>query len=327
MSKKSFNGKYLTLENVRVYYDEKNDSISLTSKDKDIPQGKSFNLTLNNGKEAETILRDMLEEKKMLPESYLSSLPDYVGYEDREGPSGWDVIPLGIGRGGREISWNTTKAPHLLLNGSTGSGKSIIERLIIDHCLGHADKWRILAVDLKGVEFKAYLSKHAMMGVATNVEDACESIELMHQTMHSRYGIMKEKGINRYQDLDGAQSMIMVIDEIHALAKSGIQTPESERLDKLVAIAYRQLDDLSRLGRSAGLHLVIATQRHDTNVINGEFKMNLSARIAASRMTEEGSKNLLGCDKASRLPSIRGRGYFRQFDKGEECQFYYKKQL
>lgn len=327
MSKKPFKGNYLTLENVRISYDPKNDSIHLTSKDSDIPKGESFHLTLNTGRDAERILRTMLEDKKMMPEGYLKALPSQAVRPLDAPASPWDKFPLGIGRGGREIAWDVSNLPNLLLAGGTGSGKSVIERLIFQHCFDNPENWRVMGIDLKRVEFSPYINHPQVISISTTIQNAAAATETLHGIMMDRYQLMEATGVNNIKDLPSKPFSIMLIVDESAmlLSKSGIKTPEGIAEDALKRTIRKNIEDIARLGRSAGVHLALATQRADADVFGGEFKANFSVLAHIGRASHASSYVLLGNDNATKVaPSVRGRGYIQMLGAGEECQFYYR---
>jgi DNA segregation ATPase FtsK/SpoIIIE-like protein len=147
--------------------------------------------------------------------------------------------------------------------------------------------------------------------------------------MMNRYEQMEQLGVNHFKDLPEMPYALMVmIDESYMfLAPSGIKTDEAKEEDALKGEASKAIGDIARLGRAAGVHLVLATQRPDATVIYGELKQNLAARIAAGRMDSIASGMTLDNDNATRLPgNIKGRGYFQTFGEGEQFQGYFAPQ-
>lgn len=260
----------------------------------------------------------------LTPVTHIPERAEYKGSEH----SKWDEIPLGIGTNG-EVVWEISKAPHALVTGSTGAGKSVLQRNLIFHCIQHPDKWRFLGIDVKMVELTPYRKyEPVVMGVAVDVEEGVEIIRYANEEMQNRYKMMTEKGVNNFRDLaDPPHALMIMIDESYAfLATTGNKTDEGKAKDALKGEASAAIGDIARLGRAAGVHLVMATQRPDATVIYGELKQNLSARIAAGRADTIASQMTLDNDQATRLPPIKGRGYFQQHGAGEQFQGYFAEQ-
>ena len=259
------------------------------------------------------------------PVTHILDYAPYPGSSDGE----WNKIPVGVGTDG-VVTWDVSVAPHALVTGTTGGGKSTIQRNLIFHCIQHSDRWRFLGIDVKRVELSPYVKYDpVVMGIATNVEDGVEIIRYANEEMMNRYEQMEGLGVNHFKDLPEMPYALMVmIDESYMfLAPSGIKTDEGKAEDALKGEASKAIGDIARLGRAAGVHLVLATQRPDATVIYGELKQNLACRIAAGRMDSIASSMTLDNDNATRLPgNIKGRGYIQAFGEGEQFQGYFAPQ-
>lgn len=256
----------------------------------------------------------------------VEDLPEKVDYKGA-GPFEWHTFPLGVGLGpkGQEIvsyAVNKNKTnlyyPHILIAGTTGSGKSVIQRNIIFHCIQHNDMWRFLGVDLKRVElgvFRKYTE--TVLGIATTLEDGVEICRYARDIMNARYAKMEQAGVTLFLDMvdDGGKpdkAILLMIDEAFMfMSPEGIKNEEGKMRDELHAEASQLIGDIARLGRAAGVHLVLATQRPDATVIKGELKNNLDVRIAAGRLDSIPSNMVLDSQAATILPPIKGRGIVR----------------
>jgi S-DNA-T family DNA segregation ATPase FtsK/SpoIIIE len=326
MVKKPFRGNYLELK-VRVSYDKKTDTVHLTSKDKDLQAERGFHMTLNGGRDAEYILRELLEREGMIPKDKSRILPDRAFFGDSPSHKIWNHFPLGLDGNDEEVIWDPTVAPHILLAGSCGSGKSVVQRNIIFHCIQNSDKWSVIGIDLKQVELSPYKKYDSTVeSIATTFEEAFEAIEEAHQRMFDRYEVMEKQGVNNYQDLvEAPRALMLVIDEAYVLlAPIGRKTLEQEKEEPLREIMSKKLEEIARLGRAAGIHLSISSQRPDAKILHGEFKQNLSARLAMGRMSPPASAITLDNDQATKIHgAVKGRGYFQEFGEGAYFQAYF----
>ena len=271
----------------------------------------------------------------------VEDLPTMVEYKGA-GPFEWHTFPIGVGLGskGQEIvsySVNKNKTgiyyPHLLLGGTTGSGKSVIQRNIIFHCIQHNDMWRFLGVDLKRVElsrFRRYTK--TVLGIATDLEQGVEVCRYAHDVMMERYAKMEEAGVNIFLDMINEEGkpdyaiMLMIDEAFMFMSPEGNKTEEGKVRDAMHAEASQLIGDIARLGRAAGVHLVLATQRPDATVIKGELKNNLDVRIAAGRLDTIPSNMVLDSQAATMLPAIKGRGIIRLGGENRMFQGFYAEQ-
>lgn len=207
---------------------------------------------------------------------------------------------------------------------------STIQRNIIFHCIQHPDRWRFLGIDVKRVELKPYITyEPVVMGVATDTEDGVEILRYAKDEMEKRYQKMEDLGVNHFKDLpEHMHALMVMIDESYMfLATSGLKTDEGKEEDALKGEGSKLCGDIARLGRAAGVHLVMATQRPDATIIYGELKQNLACRIAAGKADTIASQMTLDNDNATRLPGdIKGRGYVQNFGDGEQFQGYFAPQ-
>lgn len=271
----------------------------------------------------------------------VEDLPTMVEYKGA-GPFEWHTFPIGVGLGpkGQEIisySVNKNKTgiyyPHLLLGGTTGSGKSVIQRNIIFHCIQHNDMWRFLGVDLKRVElsrFRRYTK--TVLGIATDLEQGVEVCRYAHDVMMDRYAKMEEAGVNIFLDMVNEEGkpdyaiMLMIDEAFMFMSPEGNKTEEGKVRDAMHAEASQLIGDIARLGRAAGVHLVLATQRPDATVIKGELKNNLDVRIAAGRLDTIPSNMVLDSQAATMLPAIKGRGIIRLGGENRMFQGFFAEQ-
>lgn len=259
------------------------------------------------------------------PVPHLPTMVKYPGSTHRA----WDEIPLGVGIDG-EIVWKPSVFPHALICGTTGGGKSALQRNIIFHCIQHSDRWKFLGVDLKRVELDPYAKyEDTVLGIAKDLADGVEVMRYARDAMMERYEEMEKMGVNHFMQLPSPPPALMVmVDEAYMfMAPNGGKTDQQKEEDQLHGEATVIIGEIARLGRAAGVHLVLATQRPDAKVIYGEIKENLMVRYMAGRAKTTASLMVLDSDSGTRVPSdIKGRGVISLNGEEEFIQGYFAEQ-
>ena len=232
-------------------------------------------------------------------------LPALLGEPEFQALNERGVLPMALGRdvAGRPIVADLARQPHLLIAGATGSGKSVAVNSLLGTLL-HTRKpgdVRIIVVDPKRVEFTWLAGlPHLLAPVATEIEVAVEILGKVETEMARRYDLLASAGCrNRLAYNSGHQptlpALIVVIDELADLMMLAAEDVE------------RSICRLAQLGRAAGIHLVVATQRPSVDVITGLIKANLPARLAFTVASSIDSRTILDTTGAERL---LGRGDF-----------------
>jgi S-DNA-T family DNA segregation ATPase FtsK/SpoIIIE len=229
---------------------------------------------------------------------------------------GWDVV-------GRPLSFDLAAAPHLLVGGATGQGKSVCMHVLITSLLARhePDMLKVALIDPKQVEFSVYdNSKYLWDGsVAAGVTAARNAVDSLVAEMDRRYARLKDLGVNSVIDArKKGHAFPFIVAFIDELADLILQDRTIEA--KLVRLA--------QLARASGIHLVIATQRPDAKTFSGLIRSNIPSRIAltvqkSSESTiildETGAEDLLGKGdmliKISGEKVIRAHGYFISLDE------------
>ena len=212
------------------------------------------------------------------------------------------TISLGKDIGGKNTYADLAKMPHLLVAGTTGSGKSVaLNCLIVSLMYKYGPEYlRFLMVDPKFVELSRYNGIPHMLTRETiiDVNDALAGMDYLVKEMDARYQMFKQIGAdnietyNRMINPKLVQRMpylIYVVDELADLMATNKKGFE-ERLGRLTAKA-----------RASGIHVVLATQRPDVNVITGTIKNNLSCRMALKVPAQQDSKTILNGAGAEKL--------------------------
>jgi DNA segregation ATPase FtsK/SpoIIIE-like protein len=210
------------------------------------------------------------------------------------------------------------------------SHNSVVQRNIVLGCILRPDSWRFLGIDLKKVELSSWRAySNVVLGIATTIEDALTVLRFAQQTMMKRYAEMEQMGINNFLDLPqkGQALMVMVDEAGELLSPSGVKTEEGKNEDALKGEAAMIIGSIARLGRAAGVHLVIATQRPDATILSGETKANLGVRINCGRTGSTASSMILDNGEGTRVNSNpKGRLYLRIFGSGDHGQGFFATQ-
>lgn len=180
-------------------------------------------------------------------------------------------------------------SPMCLVVGATGGGKSVLQQNILTACLLRPKHWIPLGIDLKRVELSRYRAYG--MNVATELEDALEYLRFAQATMMARYAEMEKTGHNNFLDLqDAGQALLVMVDEAgELLGAEGGSSEETKERNAMKDDCRTLIGSIARLGRAAGVHLVIATQRPDAKIIEGETKANLTTRIGCGPLSSSAS--------------------------------------
>ena len=203
--------------------------------------------------------------------------------------------------GGSCIIGNIAKMPHLLIAGTTGSGKSVCMNSIIISLLYKAspEDVKLIMVDPKMVELGIYNSiPHLLIPVVTDPKKAAGSLQWAVTEMLRRYKMMSDAGV---RDLESYNSIM--------LSEGGQKLPQVviiiDELADLMMVAAKEVEDsicrIAQMGRAAGMHLIIATQRPSADVITGLMKANIPSRIAFSVASAMESRIILDTMGAEKL--------------------------
>ena len=217
------------------------------------------------------------------------------------------TFAVGKDIGGSCIVGNIAKMPHMLIAGTTGSGKSVCMNSIIISLLYKAspDEVKLIMVDPKMVELGIYNGiPHLLIPVVTDPKKAAGSLQWAVTEMLRRYKIMSEAGV---RDLESYNSMVAG-EEIEGEKLPQIVVIIDELAD-LMLVAAKEVEDsicrIAQMGRASGMHLIIATQRPSADVITGLMKANIPSRIAFSVASAMESRIILDTMGAEKLV---GRG-------------------
>lgn len=213
-------------------------------------------------------------------------------------------LSAGLGKdiGGNSVFCDIAKMPHLLIAGTTGSGKSVCMNSIIVSMLYRAkpDEVKFLMIDPKQVEFSKYVGiPHLLVPVVTDPRKAAGALGWAVSEMLQRYNKFSEIGV---RDISGYNKYAEKHDDMEFMPKICIFIDE---LADLMMAAPKEVEDsicrLAQMARAAGMHLVIATQRPSVDVITGLIKANISSRIALTVSSQIDSRTILDASGAEKL--------------------------
>ncbi len=204
--------------------------------------------------------------------------------------------------GGNCIVGNIAKLPHMLIAGTTGSGKSVCMNSIIISLLYKAspDEVKLIMVDPKMVELGIYNGiPHLLIPVVTDPKKAAGSLQWAVSEMMRRYKAMSDAGV---RDLESFNSIVEHEDEGQKLPQVVVIIDE---LADLMLVAAKEVEEsicrIAQMGRAAGIHLIIATQRPSADVITGLMKANIPSRIAFAVASAMESRIILDTQGAEKL--------------------------
>ena len=228
------------------------------------------------------------------------SLREILSCSDFQNASGKLTFAVGKDIAGNCVLGDISKMPHVIIAGTTGSGKSVCTRSIIMSILFNAkpSEVKLILIDPKMVEFKVFDGiPHLLTPIIIEAKKAPGALNWAVQEMLRRYKMFAESGANDLKsyneyaeenNLDHVPQIVIFIDE----------------LADMMLVAKNEVEDsiqrLAQMGRAAGMHLVVATQRPTTDVITGTIKANIPSRIALSVMSATDSRTIIddgGADK------------------------------
>ena len=237
-------------------------------------------------------------------------------------------IAFAAGRdiGGNVIISDIAKMPHLLIAGSTGSGKSVCINTIIMSILYRAtpEEVKLIMIDPKVVELSVYNGiPHLLIPVVTDPKKAAGALQWAVKEMTDRYqrfadaGVRDMKGYNAKVDANGIPAKELPDGSTQVPQKMAQIVVIVDELADLMMVSSKEVEEaicrLAQLARAAGIHLIVATQRPSVNVITGLIKANMPSRIAFAVTSGVDSRTILDQNGAEKL---LGKGDMLYFPQG-----------
>ena len=225
---------------------------------------------------------------------YLSEILSNADFKKKE-----IKLPIALGKNisGKPIVGDLASMPHLLIAGTTGSGKSVcINTIILSLLYRHTpDKCKFILIDPKMLELSTYEGiPHLLCPVITEAKKAASVLGWVVKEMESRYRLMTKEGV---RNIDGYNTK-------HKLPMPYIVVVVDEMSD-LMLVAGKEIENyiqkLSQMARAAGIHIIMATQRPSVDVITGTIKANFPTRISFQVTSKIDSRTILGEQGAEQL--------------------------
>ncbi len=225
---------------------------------------------------------------------YLSEILNNTDYKKKE-----IKLPIALGKNisGKPIVGDLSSMPHLLIAGTTGSGKSVcINTIILSLLYRHTpERCKFILIDPKMLELSTYEGiPHLLCPVITEAKKAASVLGWVVKEMESRYRLMTKEGV---RNIDGYNAK-------HKLPMPYIVVVVDEMSD-LMLVAGKEIENyiqkLSQMARAAGIHIIMATQRPSVDVITGTIKANFPTRISFQVTSKIDSRTILGEQGAEQL--------------------------
>ncbi len=230
-------------------------------------------------------------------------------------------VALGKDIYGNPVLADLTKMPHLLIAGSTGSGKSVCTNSIICSILMNyrPDEVKLVLVDPKKVELSNYNGvPHLLTPVVTDPKKASVALQKVVNEMERRYNLFSDTSV---KNIEGYNDYVQKYNKKHPEApmqKLHYLVTIIDELADLMLVASKEVEDsimrITQMARAAGIHLIVATQRPSTDVITGVVKANIPSRIAFAVASSIDSRTILDMSGAEKL---LGKGDMLYLPMGE----------
>lgn len=216
------------------------------------------------------------------------------------------------------LTTDIKKLPHLMIAGTTGAGKSVFFKQVLTSLLRSSNHLQIYFIDLKNgleaIDFKDAPN----VAIAKNTNEALYFLEKVYSEMNKRFKYLETKGFKSIEpQRDKMDRIVIAVDEASELyadkSKFDSDYEDSAQIQSLT-------NSIARLGRAAGIHLILATQKVNKESINTVIQENISARMCFKMNTLQGSLQVLGNKSALDLSTIPGRGIWQWGNEEFEVQ-------
>lgn len=265
------------------------------------------------------------------------SLPDLVALTADRISKTSSKVYMGQCSSNQPLIWDVNAAYHMLIAGKTGKGKGGTARSILIHAVAHSETWDAVVVSAKNSgEFKWFTERggqvcapvqvedtHSRTGMTTDPSPMVDAIAEAHQMVMERTVFMQEKGYESWQQAMNShpelKRHLVFIDEFKTMMNALSATTGVAKEDKInahiKAAVVRAVQDIAATARTAGVHLVIATQKADVDAVGGGSTLNnLDARVVTSASSKATEQALDELPEAGALSAAPGRVYHKNLD-------------
>jgi hypothetical protein len=262
----------------------------------------------------------------------LQALPTIVEYVPSEPQI--DRVRLGLRAGGGESIWTPFEIPHVLITGTTNSGKGVMVRLIAHQVL--VSGWSVYVVNPKRSGEFGWLARHGVPVISGYVETA-KLLKFIEKTMMERQAMIEAREVGSWLKLrdrvelpDGYAPIMVIVDEAASLL---LPNKADKKIEQLQNEIGSMLANITAMGRSSGVHVAMLTQRPDTSGLGpagGQLRNNIDGRIAVGSLDADGLRMVFGSvDPETRLGlrGVKGRALTSRLTAGDveisQIQGYY----
>ncbi|MGG4011398.1 FtsK/SpoIIIE domain-containing protein [Bacillus smithii] len=227
--------------------------------------------------------------------------------------STWEV-PIGKNHHG-VLYHDFDKYPHMLVGGTTRFGKTVFLKIQLASLLmNKKEHVSFYILDLKGgLEFNRYKHLHQIKTVASDLLEACRTLDQIVKDLKERERLFKEKGISNIVDTKIQKRSFIIVDEAAELSSKLV----TKDLKKYAEYCMNCLGQIARIGGALGYRLIYATQYPTREAVPGQIKMNMVARLAFKMPESIGSRVILDEGGAENLDPLPGRALYKVEEKRE----------
>lgn len=245
-------------------------------------------------------------------------LPRFVSFKDSSSELKTDGdFLIGMSESGLRIE-SIKNLPHVLIAGSTGGGKSVFLKQMLLGLLKSTPRLQMYLIDLKGGLELIDFSPLPNVRIVKTEKEAVQLLKKVTQEMKDRFSYLEKNRLKQIvPERDKKDRIVVAIDESSVLYTKG---SEDEWHSKLVFEARFLTDEIAKLSRAAGIHLILATQKVSKETVDTKVQENMSGKMCFKMNTIQGSVTILGSKDAHELSAIPGRGIWSMGSEMMEVQ-------
>lgn len=253
-----------------------------------------------------------LGEKSLSPISYSEFANDVEPEEEQ--------LFIGMNKARERITLKLEDATHIMIAGETGSGKSVCTKQIMTRLMETSPYLKIAINDLKGgVEFAEYVQSSENINVYDTRDEFVEFLEVIaDEVLEKRLDELKKQGVRGLAELpnEDRQNMpriLIVMDEFaELLGGTKANSEKAQHINEMADQARMHISKIARMGRSAGVHLIMATQRPSSNIMDMQIRDNLPTRLVGCLPNQSMAQSLVDSKDPVEIPPKRGIMYYKR---------------